>query len=75
MSDDDKCIELWCCATEELVSKFVFFSPMVQLLCVHVVGVQAVALRKKKENRNTVLLLNNSSSSLAANNKMTMNYH
>ena len=81
MSDDDECIELWCCATIELVSKFNnFFSPMVQLRCVRVVGVQAVALRKKRENLNTVLLLNtssssSSSSSLAASNKTTTNYH
>jgi len=28
MSDDGKCIELWCCATKELVSKFNnFFQP------------------------------------------------
>jgi hypothetical protein len=27
MSDDDKCIELWCCPTKELVSKFDFFQP------------------------------------------------
>jgi len=79
MSDDDKSIEMWCCATKELVSKFNnFFSPMVQLRCVRVVGVQAVALRKKRENLNTVLLLNtsssSSSSSLAANNKTMTNY-
>ena len=76
MSHDDKCIELWCCATKELVSKLNnFFSPMVQLRCVHVVEVQAVAPRKKRENLNTVLLLNTSSSSLAANSKTTTNYH
>jgi hypothetical protein len=57
------------------VSKFNnFFSLMVQLRCVHVVGVQAVARRKKRENLNTVLLLNiSSSSSLAASNKTTTN--
>jgi hypothetical protein len=79
MFDVDNCIELWCCATKELVSKFNnFFSPMVQLHCVRVVGVQAVALRKKRENLNTVLLLNtssSSSSSLAANHKTMTNYH
>jgi hypothetical protein len=80
MSDDEKCIERWSCVNKEMVSKFIdFFSPMAQLCCVRVVGVQAVARRKKRENLNTALLLNttssSSNSSLAASNKTTTNYH